>query len=958
MIWLSSKPRTIKSGFPRKLLLPAAVWILAAAGVSELYAETSQQVLALEPYSVDQGQSLLIPAQALQRFVITDPKVLEVLERTDQGLFVKGVMVGSTSVLIWDAGGLRTLRVSIKVPQAQIKLHEEIKQQSSELYRSRKRRNFKFYHQSSASVLKTGEVYARVDEATKVQDHDFRFEGETPYGNLEGQTLTEYRKDRILGKSVTMLRDLKGGLYDSKIGPVQGYDLIGGEDFVWMNQFGLPGVRIEGVQMRRTESRLLDPQSRQVDLDFMTGLERDGGLIDSPAGIRNRKLKDRMAAERMALHLGKHTWAGSLFQRWSGPKEQQADHNYVGEYYWRGKPFFARSELGGDGEMHSAMDAETGYQNSWVEVRQGWKNVEKDYRTITGSAPGRGFWGYYGSGGIAPLVPLWDYRQFRVVWNYYLYKDRLSLGPDGTSKFIKTFYPGFQWELPAQIFWNVYLSQENYEAASFPYRHRAAVSQFSRDFNFSGPWIKSVVLFIRTAADAYRKAVDSPGFNSDRFEFTPGFHLNLPFGFFGGAEYHLNRLKEFEPVDSEAVTYPAQMLIELGWRKRLGALPLFLNAGTRYVDEKNTFGKVHQPFAGQDRLEFVLGLQYEVKPIGVFFVENRSLMARSIELPDNRNADVTLDAGVRVHWDSPFYLPSRGKVSGFVFIDKNGNGMKDEHEAGVAGYRIKVEKGPEAHSDGSGYYELDIWESVAKIKADGKLPEGYFFTTANQREIEILPKSEERMDFGMATQSGIKGRIFLDLDGNNTYSTADKAIAGIQVQLQSGQSAFSGVDGWYSILRIPPGPNRIMLSYMSLPDGYRSDVGIRRDFEAEAGGTFVYDFPLIAQRIIRGAVYEDINRDGVRGQDEKGVAQVAVTSGKERALTNDKGEYILRNLPHGPVKVRLEAETIPARLKSPHDFKGYQLSEEPITMNQENFPLIGTAPQTQPKERKKFFWEV
>ncbi|GGH24129.1 hypothetical protein FAZ19_16735 [Sphingobacterium alkalisoli] len=48
-----------------------------------------------------------------------------------------------------------------------------------------------------------------------------------------------------------------------------------------------------------------------------------------------------------------------------------------------------------------------------------------------------------------------------------------------------------------------------------------------------------------------------------------------------------------------------------------------------------------------------------------------------------------------------------------------------------------------------------------------------------------------------------------------------------------------------------------------------------------------------AQQLAKGVIFEDNNNNGKREQNEKGVAQVAVSNGREVVLTNTKGEYSL-----------------------------------------------------------------
>ncbi|MDR2774693.1 MAG: hypothetical protein LBC19_08135 [Tannerella sp.] len=47
------------------------------------------------------------------------------------------------------------------------------------------------------------------------------------------------------------------------------------------------------------------------------------------------------------------------------------------------------------------------------------------------------------------------------------------------------------------------------------------------------------------------------------------------------------------------------------------------------------------------------------------------------------------------------------------------------------------------------------------------------------------------------------------------------------------------------------------------------------------------------QTVVTGYVYEDLNRNGKKDRNEKGIAQTAVSNGKEVFLTDAKGKYQL-----------------------------------------------------------------
>ncbi|AKD03700.1 calcineurin-like phosphoesterase family protein [Pontibacter korlensis] len=58
-------------------------------------------------------------------------------------------------------------------------------------------------------------------------------------------------------------------------------------------------------------------------------------------------------------------------------------------------------------------------------------------------------------------------------------------------------------------------------------------------------------------------------------------------------------------------------------------------------------------------------------------------------------------------------------------------------------------------------------------------------------------------------------------------------------------------------------------------------------------GSLLFAFAVQAQSTVTGYVYEDANRNGKKERREKGIAQVAVSNGREVVLTDEKGRYEL-----------------------------------------------------------------
>jgi hypothetical protein len=902
--------------------------------------ESANQGTRLQNYSLQEGANIKIPAAEPVRYVVINPRIAEVTGKETDGLQVKGLSVGDTLVLVWDREGLRTFKVTVAIPKEILMAQQKMAERSTALYQSRKKRMFRFFYEPGYTLLEQAPTLNKLVETRKTFQQHIAFQGGTPFGELHGQTFYEYRKEASMGKSVAIPRDFAMGLWNSQIWKLKGYDLLGGENFMQVNQFGFPGVRYNGFMLQPSRRRIAHPEAGQIDATFMIGKERDGSIIDNPPGIQNRKMKDEMSVQKINYYL----WpAGVLsagaFERWSGPGNGQSSKNYTGEYDMSFFRFFRTwGEFGLDDLRQTALDLKAGIRSRWFELVNRMTNINKHYRTVTGQSSGRGNLGYQGNLRVRPLLPLFNYDSLGLDFETWIYRDRLSVNPDHPTDYIKNYRAGLTWNLPTGMYFIAGYLDENLQATSFPYTHHLLDGRLGKDFWLDSPWVRNIGLFTRAAYDRYRKAPDSPGFNSDRTDWGAGVSLGVWGGFSFSSEFRLDRLYEKTPEPPRKTTYPREWIIEGNWSHGIWKLPLMVHFGIRYTKEFETYGKVHQPFMNEDRIEMRQGVNWRVPRLGDVFLESRVSNTKSI-INAPRTAEFSLDTGIRAVWDSPIYIPGRGSIEGFVFRDFNGNGIKDLNEPGIEGYKVSIRNGKTVETDKSGYYRLKVKESQVVVAAQSELPEGFFYSTASEQAIEMLPDKDVKVDFGITTQVMIKGRTFLDLNENSEFDPEDIPLTGIRVRVDTGQFGTTAGDGWYSLLRVPPGKNRIVLDLISVPMGYRALKKFQLPIEATAGESITCDFPFAAERVISGHVFDDLNGDGSQGKDEPGIAGVTVLMGTERAVTNSSGEYIFRSLRPGKSIFEIDSMTLPKDYRTETDKQAVDIPPTPMVRMDIHFAL-------------------
>ena len=905
-------------------------------------ADTGSGKIKVEAYQVELGKAIEIPVFGLVRSINSEQNVAEILSQTTDHITVQGLNIGSTLLFLWETAGVRSLRVVVVRPYEEVELQERLELQGSSLFKQQKKKRFSFFYETQSGLFRKGEVLPRAEEKRKYLGHKFRFQGGTPWGLLLGKAEYEYRKDATSQKAIAMPRDFQLGLYDSTAGPVQGYDLVGGSDFIRVNDLGFPGVRLEGMSLKRSTVYRNESLSRGFYPFLFVGQERDGSLTDNPAGFQNRKLKDKMAGQVLDYFWArdKRVRFGS-FQRWSGPKNEQAEKNFTADYDLNFSHLGLSGEVGWDDQSRFSMQFNTDVYSDWLTIRNRWSNIGKDYQTVTGTVAGQGKLGYEMQAVFLPLWLLWAYEKLQLRFSMNFLRNRISPNPLRMKHYNRLFLTSLSCSLPANIFFETVAGYDDARSNSFPTLGRSWEARLSKDFYFDSRWLKRFRIYTHSKIDTYRKGIESPGFNADRYQIQSGTDITLFESVFLRAEFLQVRLDEIEFVDPEARTYPSQIILEAGYAAQIAETPLSVNLSVRYTDERHTFNKTHQPLTQQDRLEGRAGLTYRFSQKNSAYIEAQATVIESI-VGQKPQAEFTLVGGMRMGWDSPLYIPEKGKIEGYFFKDLNGNGHMDPGEPGLSGFEIGADEGPSTKTNSEGYYHLKILEGKVRLRASGKIPEGYFFTTSSHGAFDLYPRETKRIDFGITAQLRVRGRAFMDMNLNQFYDEGDIPMSAVRISLDSGQKVMTTAQGQFALLRIMPGPNRLSIDLDSVPEGYKTLTPVEKKFDGSPGDIIAYDILFEARRFVGGLVYEDLNGDGFHSEDEPVLSDIRLKLNDETTQTDQKGRYYFKNLKPGNYLLSVDAGSLPQGYRSVTATQVLEVHAEPYLASNRNFAVTKT----------------
>ncbi|MCF7876610.1 hypothetical protein K9M06_06090 [Candidatus Bipolaricaulota bacterium] len=184
-----------------------------------------------------------------------------------------------------------------------------------------------------------------------------------------------------------------------------------------------------------------------------------------------------------------------------------------------------------------------------------------------------------------------------------------------------------------------------------------------------------------------------------------------------------------------------------------------------------------------------------------------------------------------------FAGPTKGQVKGWLFVDENGNGRKDEGEKGVD--RALLSLGNQSALSGDtgkfafppvspGEYQVRIEEIKTGLKPTIEIP------------MPVRVKAGERsvVEIPLQPRSWIRGLVFEDQNENRKRDQGERGMGGIEI-LITGQgkkrTLRSGSNGRF-VADLTPGTYKLKLQEETLPERYESTTPARVSVKTEKYG--------------------------------------------------------------------------------------------------------------------------
>ena len=180
-------------------------------------------------------------------------------------------------------------------------------------------------------------------------------------------------------------------------------------------------------------------------------------------------------------------------------------------------------------------------------------------------------------------------------------------------------------------------------------------------------------------------------------------------------------------------------------------------------------------------------------------------------------------------------IRTKGRVEGVVFIDENGNGVRDPGEAGVSEVFVHL-GGQLARSGERGFFRFPPMRPGEYLLTVTELPLGVIASHPLPLTISLQAGEVRRIDLPLREIGALSGLVFRDENGNGELDPGEGGLAGVRVLLKGPVERViqTGSDGRFSV-QVPPGEYTVSVDGSTLPKRFKPNTPSEVTVRVETG---------------------------------------------------------------------------------------------------------------------------
>jgi len=201
----------------------------------------------------------------------------------------------------------------------------------------------------------------------------------------------------------------------------------------------------------------------------------------------------------------------------------------------------------------------------------------------------------------------------------------------------------------------------------------------------------------------------------------------------------------------------------------------------------------------------------------------------------------------------PFYMygtPQIGQVRGIVFVDTNGNGVRDADEPGIPGVTLRIGGRSAAQTDSSGRVAVDgVREGQYVVSIDEATVPTELVAPQAEREVIVTTGGTSEVAFALVPAATVRGVAFIDENGDGQLNPGEQGVEGVVITLQPrGGLRTSDDQGAFEFAQLLPGEYTLIVDLATLPPDLKVGNSGVYALTLRPGSTAVVQIPLISTK--------------------------------------------------------------------------------------------------------------
>lgn len=756
--------------------------------------------------------SIIIQVKNIKRFLAMDEGFINVEKIDHNQIIIKALRYGGTFLNVWDDDGRRTIYVGIVFPE----VHNS---QSNSGSKSKEHEApFRFSYSNDWDTY----YYGLKNEDLKRQSYSFlqtfALTGQTPYGYFDS-SLSE---ENLSGKSSISSYTL--GLNRIPVEGTSDFNVRVFDANRSLSPLTLPNTRLNGVF---GDINILRDM---VGLSFSYGQKKSYFATLSQTSSAN--IKSYIDAYQLTLFPKDQDNQISLNVA-EGFGSQHENYLTKKVYSVEARKKILNVLLNGEfaeGDHHNASLAGIKWQNKSFTTALNFRQTNKNFTTVTALPSNQGEVGVIWTTNV-------DGQNVTEQTVVNVYREYLFSNPNDPE--------ALNYDLSARLrmplikkFWSDTSMYYVHTPGEISPRINIGLDQrISRAINLLG--FKNTNIYFGGALQRTRYEFSSSS-AYDRYAALTGIQIPLINNLSVYANFEDSWIHEIDsgnninPNVFNTGFYFSQQLTN----KVSGNFDMF------YRTESGASGTTSY-LSGEDSAGLSLGFSYNPVNDANLFFDARSRRVWPKSDGNFTYTDLDLRFGLRLSFDvlTRGWDP-HGAIRGHVYKDQDGNGRYDKGEQGIP--LVKINAGDrQVVTDKEGFYRMDVRAKSVSVTPDTEtLPTGVVFSTPSARTVDIKPWGGTQADFGLNSQTGVYGLVFIDKNVNGVPDSSDQFIKQAKIVLDKKYISVSDSQGAFYFRNIAEGVHTLRIDINSLPIDTLPKVKLENRINVSEGTTFLFHIPL------------------------------------------------------------------------------------------------------------------